>query len=136
MRPFWGGVSRQRISYDQLSLTQFVQGFSKNILDESDQKIREKMIQYLSDLMEDATDFSWASAKAKASHAVLLCEMERGSLDWFAYLGFYVAFNTVQVISRRVVGRAEETSTYSSLGFCTINCRPTASNYQLSHLRP
>ena len=27
----------------------------------------------------------------------------------FIYLGFYVAFNTVQVISRRVVGRAEET---------------------------
>ena len=49
---------------------------------------------------------------------------------------FYVAFNSVQVISRRVVGRAEETSTYSSLGFCTVNCRPTASNYQLSHLRP
>ena len=31
--------------------------------------------------------------------------------DTFIYLGFYVAFNTVQVISRRVVGRAEETST-------------------------
>ena len=29
----------------------------------------------------------------------------------FIYLGFNVAFNTVQVISRRVVGRAEETST-------------------------
>ena len=57
-------------------------------------------------------------------------------LDIFVYLGFYIAFNTVQVISRRVVGRAEETSTYSSLGFCTVNCRPTASNYQLSHLRP
>ena len=28
----------------------------------------------------------------------------------FIYLGFYVAFNTVQVISRWVVGRAEETS--------------------------
>ena len=55
---------------------------------------------------------------------------------FFIYLEFYVAFNTVQVISRRVVGRAEETSTYSSLGFCTVNCRPTASNYQLSHLRP
>ena len=54
----------------------------------------------------------------------------------FIYLGFYVAFNTVQVISRRVVGRAEETSTFSSSGFCTVNCRPTASNYQLSHLRP
>ena len=30
--------------------------------------------------MENATDFSWASAKA--SHAVLLCEMERASLKW------------------------------------------------------
>ena len=29
----------------------------------------------------------------------------------FIYLGFYVAFNTVQVISRWVVGRAEETGT-------------------------
>ena len=57
-------------------------------------------------------------------------------LDLFIYLGFYIAFNTVQVISRWVVGRAEETSTYSSLGFCTVNCRPTASNYQLSHFRP
>ena len=33
------------------------------------------------------------------------------AIEWFVYLGFYVAFNTVQVISRRVVGRAEETST-------------------------
>ena len=41
---------------------------------------------------------------------------------------FYIAFDTVQVIPR-VVGRAEETSTYSLLGFCTVN-------YQLSHLRP
>ena len=54
----------------------------------------------------------------------------------FIYLRFYVAVNTVQVISRWVVGKAEETSAYSSSGFCTVNCRPTASNYQLSHLRP
>ena len=53
----------------------------------------------------------------------------------FIYLGFYLAFNTVQVISQRVVGRAEETSTYSSSVFCTVNCWPTASNYQLYHLR-
>ena len=57
-------------------------------------------------------------------------------VNLFIYLGFYVAFNAVQVISRRVVGRAEETRTYSSSGFCTVNCRPTASNYQLSHLTP
>ena len=43
------------------------------------------------------------------------------SVDLFIYLGFYIAFNTLQVISQRVVGRAEETSTYSSLGFCTVN---------------
>ena len=30
--------------------------------------------------MEDANDFSWANAKA--SHAVLMCEMERGVVDW------------------------------------------------------
>ena len=31
-------------------------------------------------------------------------------IPFFFIWGFYVAFNTVQVISRRVVGRAEETS--------------------------
>ena len=46
--------------------------------------------------------------------------------------GFYVASSTAQVISRRVVGRAEETSIYSWSRFCTVNCRPTASNSQLS----
>ena len=38
------------------------------------------MVSYLGDLMEDATDFSWQGAKA--AHAVLLCDMERGSLQW------------------------------------------------------
>ena len=47
-RVFWpherifGGPSRQRISYDQMSLTQFVQGFVKNVLDEKDLNCREK----------------------------------------------------------------------------------------------
>ena len=51
------------------------------------------------------------------------------------YLGIWVTFNTVQVISWWVVGRAEETSTYTWSRFCTVNCRPMASNYQLSNLR-
>ena len=42
------------------------------------------------------------------------------------YLGFYVAFNIVQVISQRVVGKEKETSTYSWLRFCTVNCWPRA----------
>ena len=76
-----GGISKQRITYDQLTLAQFVQGFSKNILEETDMKCKELMTQYLADLMEDASDFSWHNAKA--AHAVLLCEMERGSITWF-----------------------------------------------------
>ena len=63
-----------------MSLTQFIQGFVKNILDEKDLDCREKMLMYLGDLMEDTTDFSWSNAKA--SHAALLCEMERGVVTW------------------------------------------------------
>ena len=55
---------------------------------------------------------------------LLWCQCDIMFIYLFTYLGFYVAFNTVQVIPRRVLGRAEETSTYSSLGFCTVNCRP------------
>ena len=57
-----------------------MQGFVKNVLEEKDLNCREKMLMYLGDLMEDATDFSWSNAKA--SHAVLLCEMERGAVTW------------------------------------------------------
>ena len=53
-----GGVNRTRVTYDQLSLCQWVQGFCRNILDELDNGKRERMISYMSDLMEDATDFS------------------------------------------------------------------------------
>ena len=37
------------------------------------------MVARLSDLMEDATDFSWQGAKAKVAHA-LLCEMDHRSV--------------------------------------------------------
>ena len=49
-------------------------------MEEKCNEIKHTMVSYLSDLIEDATDFSWQSAKA--AHAVLLCEMERGSLQW------------------------------------------------------
>ena len=38
------------------------------------------MLQYLKDIMSDATDFSWQNAKA--AHVVLLCDMERGAVTW------------------------------------------------------
>ena len=51
-------------------------------------------------------------------------------------MGFYVTFDTVQVISQWIAGRAEETITCSWSRFCTVNCQPMANNYQLSNLRP
>ena len=75
-----GGVTRARLTYDQLSMSQWVQGFCRNILDEQDEGKREQMISYMADLMEDATDFSWQGAKA--AHAVLCCELERGTVTW------------------------------------------------------
>ena len=36
--------------------------------------VRQHMLDYVTDLLDDATDFSWASAKAR--HAALLCRME------------------------------------------------------------
>ena len=51
-------------------------------------------------------------------------KFRKNQVPQFIYLGFYATFNTVQVILRRVVGRAEETSTYSSSGLCTVNFFP------------
>ena len=62
-----GGVARQRVTYDQLSLTQWVQGFCKNILEQKSSCRRDTMVSYLSDLMEDATDFSWQGAMPSCS---------------------------------------------------------------------
>ena len=52
------GTARQRDTYDQLTLTQWVQGFCRNILEEKSGKRKDLMVAYLGDLMEDATDFT------------------------------------------------------------------------------
>ena len=75
-----GGSSRQRISYDQLTWCQWVQDFARNILEEKSHKTRENMLNCLLDLMEDANDFSWQGAKA--AHAVLMYDMEKGAVTW------------------------------------------------------
>ena len=72
------GQNKDRITYNQLSPVQWMVGFCRSTREESDIKIREHMLDYVIDLLDDATDFSWASAKA--SHAVLLCRMEQGKI--------------------------------------------------------
>ena len=68
--------NKDRVTYNQLSPVQWMAGFCRTIREESDITARDHMLDYVIDLLDDATDFSWASAKA--SHAVLLCCMEQG----------------------------------------------------------
>ena len=64
-----GGVTHQCVNYDQLSLTQWVQGFCRNILEETDKARKNIMVSYLADLMEDATN---SSQGAKVAHAEIM----------------------------------------------------------------
>ena len=76
------GLNKERVSYDQLSVTQWVAGFGRTMREESNPEIRQHMLDYMISLMDDANDFSWISAKA--SHAVLLCRMEQGEVKSYA----------------------------------------------------
>ena len=71
---------------------------------------------------------SWGVCQVMAGKAVLYKSV-------YLFIWGFTSLSTLQVISRRVVGRAEETSTHIWSRFCTVNCWPMASNYQLSHLR-
>ena len=76
------GLNKERVTYDQLNVTQWVAGFGRTMRDESDPIMTQNMLEYLIALMNDANDFSWTSAKA--SHAVLLCRMEQGEIKYFS----------------------------------------------------
>ena len=56
-------------------------GFGQTMREESDLNLRQHILDYLIALMDDANDFSWTSAKA--SNAVLLCQMEQGEVKDF-----------------------------------------------------
>ena len=75
------GSSKERISYDQLTMPQWMAGFCRTMREETNQNLKDHMLNYLIDLMDDANDFSWGAAKA--SHAVLLCRMEQGEVTGY-----------------------------------------------------
>ena len=55
--------------------------FCRTIREVSNVHLRENMLDYVINLLEDAQVFSWSSAKA--CHAVLLCRMEQGEVkNW------------------------------------------------------
>ena len=74
------GVMRKRPSYEHLTICQWLLGFLRIQQEETDTMIRDNMIAYLCELMQDACDFTWDSAKG--AHAVLLHRMADGVVDW------------------------------------------------------
>ena len=66
--------------YEDINVYQWVQGFSRCILEESDPKIRTYMLQYQGHLMQDALELNWVTAKR--AHAAVLTEIERGHASW------------------------------------------------------
>ena len=68
------GSNKERVTYDQLTMGQWVAGFCRAMKEETDQNSKTAMLDYLITLLDDSNDFAWSSAKA--SHAVLLCRME------------------------------------------------------------
>ena len=73
------GSTKERVTYDQLTVTQWVCGFCRTPGEENNETMRSCMLDYIISLMDDANDFSWGVAKA--SHVVLLCRMEQGEIQ-------------------------------------------------------
>ena len=74
------GTHKTRPTYDDLTITQWVSGFVRCVQEEKSENVRASMLDYLGNLMEDASDFSWDSTKA--SHAILLTNMEADRISW------------------------------------------------------
>ena len=72
------GSQKESVSYDQLSVTQWMAGFCHIMKEEQNSKNQKFMLDYLISLLDGVNDFSWDAAKA--SHAVLLCRMEQGKV--------------------------------------------------------
>ena len=76
------GSQKERVSYDQLSIVQWVTAFCRIMREEQNRDIQNSMLDYKIALFDDANDFSWDAAKA--SQAVLLCRMEQGEIKDYA----------------------------------------------------
>ena len=74
------GSLRKRPSYDQLTTCQWMLGFLRICQEEQDASIRENMVEYLTELLQDACDYSWESAKG--AHSVLLHHMQDAVVNW------------------------------------------------------
>ena len=51
------GQTKDQVTYNQLSPIQWMVGFCRTIREESDMAVREYMLDYVINLLDDATDF-------------------------------------------------------------------------------
>ena len=74
------GTLRKRPQYEDLTQTQWILGFLRIAQEENNPEFRAHMYDYLTELMQNAADNTWAAAKG--AHAVLMHRMQDGVLDW------------------------------------------------------
>ena len=74
------GTQRKKPTYDQLNSMQWLLGFLRIRQEEQDPVIRQHMIHYLTEVTQDACDFSWEAAKG--AHVVLMHRMGDGVITW------------------------------------------------------
>ena len=74
------GHLRARVTYEQLTQSQFVLGFLRSVQGEVNPYIRSNMIDYLTELFQNVCDFGWQAAKG--AHLVVMTKMEDGLVTW------------------------------------------------------
>ena len=74
------GAQKTKPTYDDLSITQWMSLFIHCIQEEKSEQSRSAMLDYLGNLMEEASDFS--RDLAKPCHAILLINMGADQLSW------------------------------------------------------
>ena len=74
------GIHRAKPSYDQLDECQWLLGFLRQRQVSRDPVVRENMVEYLVDLLQDAVDYSWPVAKG--AHFVLIHRIIDGLASW------------------------------------------------------
>ena len=74
------GAQHKRPTYDQLISSQWLLGFLRIRQEEQDPTVRENMIDYLTELTQDACDFTWEAAIG--ARAVLMHRMNNGVISW------------------------------------------------------
>lgn len=76
------GPGRDAPHYDDLTVSEFVQGYMTIMLDNNVKipKAMRSQMQHLQNLMLDSTDYGWESARN--AHGIVLQHMEAGKLTW------------------------------------------------------